>query len=436
MVFRLSLFSGRKQQTVCCYQVLPCCPSLRVLLFVSTSSEQVASTYNTLCLGPCLFITTTKMSNSKEHRPSQLILGSHADVPFGRSTDGSSPREVVAARLRPLARPGPIDSSPEPSPDMVPGSTQSLQESAGIRLEPLDDTFSARASATRQFGFRQETTADHYRRERDAAMHAESLRAHSSTELIAHNSPQASRLSNLSTPALSPFTDTVTPQYTSSSTADQEHSDFYEVALGIHDTTAAAAAAAITPVHSQNTDRTYLPSSPALHGTLYRTSSVASLIPRPTVRATTNDPNRSWRTQAENTSDSLPPRPEARAATTVERMQRNVRNLLHSRHPTNNDEAGTEMDTFRRASVSHPTLFIDGAVAAQRIRERERQRVDDGLQEMVQTVQQQQQPRPTAGEGSTQQQRVPVWAWIGCLTGGLTLTAVLYGLVSKYPGSK
>ena len=381
------------------------------------------------------------MSSSQGRRPTPLNLDSHPDVRPGQSTDGtdeSTPQDVVARRLAPIPRPpGPNDSSPEPSPNAVPdldsdASTRSSTEDLGAN--PLRNTFAGAVARARernedeshveglgrnttglsvepdsnrharssirstptQYYFPYEAHAERYRTSRDAAMHAESLRSHSSAD-IRQSPPPTPQLSNLTTPPLLSLTDDASDnQHQPISHAELSNTNF-----------------AMNATPSRNISATAPPSSPSLHGhasskTLHHASLLSSLLsPRPTVRAT-HEPAipAPQTTHTESDQDELPPRPEPPALTTIDRFQRGLRHILGHGNTTTND--GTEMATFRRGrtSVSHPHLFTDGTAAAIRSQEQERQHEDDRLQAQRQPAQQQ----AVAEGGSSSRQGIPMWA--------------------------
>ena len=354
------------------------------------------------------------MNNSRNDIPSAINTAGHLDIPPGQSTsstDGSSPQ------LSALPRPDTSHLSPNSSSTVAESARSSvtlLENLADYRYPPSGNAFAAERARRIAQG-----NAERAGQSVGLGISAGSDPDGEAQEDASRRPPSLPQLSNLTTTSLSPLVDGNTFSSSAGPAGDQRQLQPYATTSDTH-----AARAVSNPAEARNANNAYTPSDPDLRiHRLHHVSSIASLTtPRPTVHATTfGILSAPQATHVEVTRDELPVRPEPAARTTLQRMQRGWHNLTGGGNMMNE---GTEMTTFRRASVSHPRLYRDGEAREQRDREHQAQRENDGL---VQVPPVQQAPQQQSMAGAETSQFAQTWGWVGSFVAAGTVCATIIG---------
>ncbi|KZM20332.1 uncharacterized protein EKO05_0007016 [Ascochyta rabiei] len=341
-------------------------------------------------------------------------LESHTEASQGPETDetdGSTPR------LLPLPRPGPVESSPEPSPDTLQEhiATQSIIRPSRNAFARPDDRpgFGIYAGSSESSVLPVSHSSCPGASSEPPKYTPLSLSADEPIPRVGDSTP---RLSDVITPSLSIPDNAALPPYAFAPTEGGFDFELPAQSPNANETTV------VQPTsHPSSTGTPCLPSTPDLHVQPSVSSLRAALYPRPTPTMAANHtiPRRQVQL-GEHIPDELPTREEPPALTTIARIQRSLARTLQIRTPPTNVAAAIEMNDFP-SSAGVPRLAHDGEAVEQRRRVEERQRLETEITERG------------ISRGAIEERRqraYRIWTPV-CVIAGVVLFAVIYVSVTK-----
>ncbi|KAF9695499.1 hypothetical protein EKO04_006426 [Ascochyta lentis] len=337
-------------------------------------------------------------------------LESHPDTSAGPSTDGT---DGSTPRLLSLPKPGPIESSPEPSPDMVSGNAEALQNQipAQTNIRPSRNAF---ARPIDRSGF--ESSAEGSDNNVPPAVHSSGPNNFSGVPPLTSVDLKEDK-SIPHTPSPSTLSNAKPPPY-----AIAPAEGGFDFELHTEPPHANEIAATQATAHPPSTNTLQPRSTPDLQAQTSISSLRAAFYPRPTLIVPTSNTAPHPQVQLrEHIPTNLPTREEPPAPTTIARIQRSLTRVFRTQNPPANEAAAVEMNVLS-PSADVPRLARDGEAAEQRMRSEERRRWEtEGLdRERVRGV----------TEEWRRQRQFKIWMPV-CGIAGVMLFAVIYVAVTR-----